>query len=466
MSDADRSLLDLIESRNISIGVLGLGYVGLPLSLKLVAGGFDVYGFDIDEERVTRLKRGDSYVDDVSDDVLEDGLGRGFKPSDDPDTIHNCEVYVVAVPTDVWNGAPDLSAVESASETIAEQSGPGETLVVMTSTVHPGATREVVEPIVKNDRLNGSTHVAMVPERLDPGSEWTLSDIPIVVGADTDTSLDIATKLFDTIVTDVHPVDSTATAELTKTLENTYRMVNIALVNELALLSENTEADFWQAIEAASTKPFGFQAFYPGPGVGGHCIPVDPQFLTWHARDAGTELSVVEGANKVNLDMPSEVTDRVLSLLEDHNIDRSTAKIVALGATYKANVADVRNSPALEVISGLSDEVDVTVVEPYLDSVNIPAVETVNSIENLPFNLTAADLTLLLVDHDRIDVESVSRRATLVFDTRNVVPTENSAKVVILGDPEMGIQTRPGNPVKSSAPSEENRSQQRPTTED
>lgn len=431
MSTTSDPLAKRIGRRDVTVGVIGLGYVGLPLSIAFTEAGFDVRGFDIDDHRVSRLRNNDSYVDDIDDERLQAALAEGFDPADDPHVVAGCDVYVLAVPTGMDERTPDMGAVEAAARTVAEQSGSKETLVVVSSTVYPGGTRGVVAPIVTHGRSpDDRTHFAMVPERINPGSGHEIGDIPLVVGANTDTARTAAGALFDAIVADTHPVGTTETAELTKTLENTYRMVNIALVNELVTLAEGLEADVWEAIDAAATKPFGFQPFRPGPGVGGHCIPVDPQFLTWRAEDLGTEVSFIDDAHEINERMPTFVADRFETLLEARGVAIEAASVVALGAAYKPNVGDTRNSPALRVIDELPAETAVTVVDPHTDPENA-ARTLVQSVDDV--DLDAADAVLLLVDHDAFDLDAIGDRASFVFDTRNAMPEDTEATVVTLG---------------------------------
>lgn len=431
MSTPPSTLDERLANTEATIGVIGLGYVGLPLSAAFTEAGFAVRGFDIDDHRVSRLHDADSYVDDLDDEILQTALTQGFQPRTDREAVSDCDVYVLAVPTGMDGGEPNMNAVKAAARTVADQSGTKETLVVVSSTVYPGATREVVAPIVKDGRPDDArTHFAMVPERINPGGEYDLEDIPLVIGANTDAARTTASTLFDTTVADTHPVWTTETAELTKTLENTYRMVNIALVNELVTLAEGLEADVWDAIEAAATKPFGFQPFRPGPGVGGHCIPVDPQFLTWRAGDLETDVSFIDDAHQINERMPAMVANRFETLLEARGVDIADATIVALGAAYKPNVGDTRNSPALRVIGEMPAATDVTVIDPHTDPENtvLELIDTTQSVD-----IEAADAVLLLVDHDAFDLQAIGDRAAFVFDTRNAIPDDVEATVVTLG---------------------------------
>ncbi|USZ67391.1 nucleotide sugar dehydrogenase [Halorussus salilacus] len=424
-------LLTRLEEREARVGVIGLGYVGLPLSLKFTGAGYDVAGFDIDADRVASLRNAESYVDDVTDERLAEALESGFTPDDDPSVVADCDAYVIAVPTGVSNGEPEMGAIRSATRTIAEQAGDRETLVVVSSTVYPGATNEEVAPLL-HERLDPDrTRVAMVPERLNPGGDYPIEEIPLIVGADDEIARSAACTMFESFVAETYPVDATTTAELAKTLENTYRMVNIALVNELTAFAEQFDADVWDAIAAASTKPFGFQAFYPGPGVGGHCIPIDPQFLTWRASELGTELSLVDEAQRINEWMPSVVVNRIERILDTRGIEPGRASIVTLGLAYKSDVGDTRRSPALEISKRLDDMGDVIAVDPYVNEVD-GDLAVAESTADVP--LEEADLVVLLVDHRDFDLHEITERASLLFDTRDAVSTEGSTEIVTLGD--------------------------------
>ncbi|QKY15586.1 nucleotide sugar dehydrogenase [Halorubrum sp. CBA1229] len=419
-----------LATRDAQVGVIGLGYVGLPLSLAFVEAGFDVRGFDINEERVDQLQAGASYVDDVTDADLKNGLTDGFTPDSNPDVVADCDVYIIAVPTGVADGEPAMGAVRAAAQTVSEQSGYRETLVVVSSTVYPGATQEVVKPIITDERPPALTQFAMVPERLNPGGDHEISEIPLVVGADDAPARTAASTLFGAI-TDTVPVAATETAELSKTLENTYRMVNIALVNQLVALTERLDADVWEAVDAAGSKPFGFQAFEPGPGVGGHCIPIDPQFLTWRANELGTELPFIDHAQQVNEEMPDRVVEGVITALKARGVTLTDASVLALGAAYKPNITDPRNSPAIEVVKSLRQQTNVTLVDPHVDSeeARIPLTNTVSDE-----TVQAADAVVLLVDHDAFNLTRLGNQASFVYDAKNAMPEDASATVVTLGE--------------------------------
>jgi len=428
-----------LKDRTATIAVIGLGYVGLPLSLAFTTAGFEVRGFDIDADRVSRLYAGDSYVDDVSDEALADGLNDGFVPAASATNVADCDAYIIAVPTGISDGEPAMGAVQAASRTVSEQAGEDEALVVVSSTVYPGATSDVVQPLVEQKRPNDSTLFAMVPERLNPGGSHPIDEIPLVVGADTKRARHAADTLFESITTTV-PVTATETAELSKTLENTYRMVNIALVNQLVALAERLDADVWEAIDAAGTKPFGFQAFEPGPGVGGHCIPIDPQFLTWRASELGTELPFIQHAHEVNDEMPQRVIDGVTTAIAARGIDVNRASILVLGAAYKPNVGDPRHAPAIDIIEALQQQMDVSVVDPHVDPAEAGVSITPRVTDEV---IESADAVVLLVDHDAFDLSRIGDCATLVYDTKNAMPASTDATVVTLGEAATPVSPDP-----------------------
>lgn len=426
----NQSLKARLDEQTATIGIIGLGYVGLPLSLAFTDAGFEVCGFDIDDNRVSQLQAGDSYVDDVSDAELMAGLDSTFTPASEATNVAGCDAYIIAVPTGITDGEPSMGAVRAAAQTIVEQAPNRETLVIVSSTVYPGATNEVVAPIVSADRPDGTTQFAMVPERLNPGGDRAIADIPLVIGADNTRAREAAATLFGSI-TETVPVERIETAELSKTLENTYRMVNIALVNQLVTLAERLDGDVWEAINAAGTKPFGFQMFDPGPGVGGHCIPIDPQFLTWRASELGTELPFIQHAHMVNERMPQRVADNVITALAARDINPNGASVIVFGAAYKPNIGDCRHSPAIKIVETLQQRLDVTVVDPHVYhrevGVTIEAEVTNEAI-------AAVDGVLILVDHDTFDFSRIGEHATLVYDSKNVMPKNTEATVVTLGE--------------------------------
>ncbi|GAA0668891.1 nucleotide sugar dehydrogenase [Natronoarchaeum mannanilyticum] len=427
---------DRIIRADATIAVVGLGYVGLPLACHFTEAGFGVVGFDIDLERVEQLRDGTSYVEDVDDDTVQQALDQGFEPTTYANALEEADAFLVAVPTGVEQSEPDMSAVRKATESVATNAPDREVLFACCSTVYPGATDEVIRSTLReNGREPGEdTHVAFTPERINPGGSYDFKDIPIIVGADTDEEREAAKTLFEAIVDDTVPVESTGAAEMAKVLENTYRMVNIALVNEVAQHAEEIGVDAWEAIEAAGTKPFGFQTFYPGPGVGGHCIPVDPQFLSWQGRRSGQQLNLVEQAHAINESMPNHVVDRVETALAGRGVSLESASVSILGITYKPNVGDTRNSPALSICELLDTRgANIDVVDPHVDEVRVneTTYEPADEIERDA--IADTDAVLLLVDHDAFDYD-VLNAAPVVFDGQDGLPDDLSTITVALGD--------------------------------
>lgn len=448
------SVRERIKKRTATVAVIGVGYVGLPLACHFTDAGFRVVGFDIDEERIDELRDGSSYIDDIDNETLESALEDGFDPTSDPEALSTADAFVVAVPTGIEGGEPDMRAVREASRSVAKHAPDREILYVCSSTVYPGVAEEIVRKELREGGRNPGedTLVAVVPERINPGGRYEFEDIPLIVGADSEHERTTAQKLFTAVTVGTVPVESTKAAEMAKTLENTYRMVNIALVNELACHAEEIGVDAWEVIEAAATKPFGFQAFYPGPGVGGHCIPVDPQFLTWLGRRHDEPLRLVEQANGINETMPAHVVNQVETGLEARGVSIENASIVVLGLTYKPNVADVRNAPSMAICENLhAKNATITAVDPYVDSITIDG-ETVEPTDEIDRETIAtADAVLLLVDHDGFEYDALEN-APFVFDAQNALPSDASMPVLRLGDGESLEDThlRPASSVTSS----------------
>ena len=403
--------------------VMGQGYVGLPLAVRAVEVGHTVVGYDPDAGRVKRLLAGESYVEDIPSEQLAACLDTGrYTPTVDTAALGGFDTAVITVPTPLREGVPDLSYIEDAARTLAEHLGPGAT-VILESTTYPGTTEELVAPILENGSglaAGGRFHLGYSPERIDPGNPtWTLVNTPKVVSGIDEASLTKVQGFYDTIVERTVPVSTTKEAELTKLLENTFRHVNIALVNELAMFASDLGIDVWEAIEAASTKPFGYMRFTPGPGVGGHCLPIDPSYLSWRVRRTlGQSFRFVELANDVNDHMPDYVVRRVTVLLNRHRKAVNGSRVLLLGLTYKKNTSDARESPALVVaerLLALGAEVraaDPHVLEDALDRRVVKVDATAEELEQ-------ADVVVLLTDHDTFDYGLIASHARAVLDTRN-----------------------------------------------
>jgi nucleotide sugar dehydrogenase len=418
-------LVARLEHRSARILVVGQGYVGLPVAMRAVEVGFPVAGLEASPARVEALRAARSYVADVTDVVLDAALRRGYLPSDDPSETGAFDVAVITVPTPLRDGAPDLSHVEAAAEGLARRLRTG-TLVVLESTTYPGTTDELVRPILERAsglRAGTEFFIGYSPERIDPGNpEFGFVNTPKVVSGIDDRSRRCVEAFYGALVDKVVPVGSTADAELVKLLENTFRHVNIALVNELAMFAADLDIDIWSAIDAASTKPFGYMRFTPGPGVGGHCLPIDPSYLSWRVRRRlGQTFRFVELANDVNEHMPDYVVTRVVTLLNRESQAVRGSRILVLGLSYKAGTSDWRESPSLAVVERLlALGAEVRACEPYVPEAGAPDLP-VPVVECTPDELSAADLVVLLVDHPDFPLDEIAETAHLVLDTKGVL---------------------------------------------
>jgi UDP-N-acetyl-D-glucosamine dehydrogenase len=429
-STADR-LHGLIESRQAKIGIMGLGYVGLPLARAFAEAGFTVYGFDTDPEKRRHLLAGRSYLKHIAAESLAPLVRSGhLVPQEGFARLGEADVVIICVPTPLGPArSPDLSYVEATARSIAQALRPGQ-LVVLESTTYPGTTEEVLQPLMEGRGfvIGREVFLAFSPEREDPGNpHFGTRDIPKVVGADDAASRRLAEAVYATVVPQVVPVTNARTAEAVKLTENIFRAVNIALVNELKTIYEALDIDIWEVIEAAKTKPFGFMAFYPGPGLGGHCIPIDPFYLSWKARTLDVEAAFIELAGEVNRAMPDRVVARLADALNDSaGKGLKGARVLLLGIAYKKNVDDMRESPALVLIERLEAKgAEVAFHDPHVAAIP-PTREHAElagrrSIALTAEALAAADAVLIATDHDEVDYALVARHARLVVDTRNAM---------------------------------------------
>ena len=403
--------------------VVGQGYVGLPLAMRAVEAGHDVVGYEVDESRVKRLEAAETYVEDVPSAELAAALATGrYLPTADREACAGFDVAVITVPTPLHEGAPDLSYIESAAKALAGHLRPGAT-VVLESTTYPGTTEELVAPLLEEGSglLAGTDfHLGYSPERIDPGNpQWNLANTPKVVSGIDEASLQAVQAFYDTVVERTVPVSGCKEAELTKLLENTFRHVNIALVNELAMFAGDLGIDVWEAIDAASTKPFGFLRFTPGPGVGGHCLPIDPSYLSWRVRRAlGQPFRFVELANDVNDHMPDYVVRRLVAALNRRRQCVNGSRILLLGLAYKRNTGDDRESPAVVVAERLLGMgAEVRVADPHVRQDHVHGA--VVRVEVTDEELSSADAVILLTDHDAFDLDAVRIHSRYVLDTRH-----------------------------------------------
>ncbi|WP_254840518.1 nucleotide sugar dehydrogenase [Natronomonas marina] len=411
-----------MTTQSTRVGVVGLGYVGLPLALAMHNAGYEVVGVDVDPDTVERLRGGESTVNDVSDAEVTDAVAEGLRFTTDYAELADVDGVSVCVPTPLRKtDTPDLSFVVDAAERLADVVPAGAT-VVLESTVYPGATKEVVgETLADNGaELGEDIHLAFSPERIDPGNEeYGPTEIPKVLGGVTEACGDRAEALYDPVFEEVVRVDSATEAELVKLLENTFRAVNIGLINELAQVAHELDVDIWNAIDAAETKPFGYMAFYPGPGLGGHCIPVDPFYLSWKANEHGIDTRFIELADTVNREMPDHVVRRVVERLNDRGVPLPEAEVLVVGAAYKPDVSDTRESPTVDIVDGLAEwHADVAYHDPHVPTLSV-GERTYESVPLTDDRLDSADCVVIVTDHSALDVERIVERASLVFDTRN-----------------------------------------------
>ena len=411
------ALEERIASESWTIGIIGLGYVGLPLAVAAINAGINAIGFDVNDAYVEMLKGGESPIEDVTDEQLRAALETGrLVVTSEQDLLADADVLVLCVPSPLGaHREPDMSYIEAAAATVTAVVTPG-TLVSLESTTYPGTTSDVIVPAVEAAglTLDEDVWVAFSPERVSPGDTMKTADIPKVVGGVTPDSTRLATMAYEQLVTNVHPVSTAAVAEMTKLLENTYRAINIAMANEMAQMAHELDVDIWEVIDAAATKPFGFQPFYPGPGVGGHCIPLDPQFLAWRAREIRFAPRFIDLAEQVNLQMPTYTANRVGEALNDRGIAVKGARVLGVGIAYKPNIADDRESASRDVLRILEGRGAAIVVhDPVVgdDRIRSNGMEPSNGMDEY-------DIAVVLTDHDEIDLTAIAERSRVVFDSR------------------------------------------------
>ena len=422
-------LLKKIEAKEARVGVIGLGYVGLPLVKTFLQKGFRVTGFDIDQRKVDMLNRGKSYIRHISAAELKDFLGRKkFKASSDFRGLRDVDAILICVPTPLdGHGSPDLSYVLNSTITVAEHIRKGQ-LVILESTTYPGTTDDEMLPILEAGGLRGGRDffLAFSPEREDPGNKnFSTATTPKVVGGLTPDCLRVAKALYDQIIVRTVPVSSTKAAESTKLLENIFRSVNIALVNELKMIFDRMGIDVWEVIRAASSKPFGFMPFYPGPGLGGHCIPIDPFYLTWKAKEVDYQTKFIELAGEINTFMPYYVREKTVAALNERGKSIKGAKVLVLGLAYKKDIDDSRESPSLKIISLFQKKgAKVSYNDPFIPKLTghreYPGMELA-SVPLTPALLRKCDAVVISTDHTSYDYNWIVKHSRLVVDTRNAI---------------------------------------------
>jgi len=425
MNDFSVILEERLKKKTAVIGVVGLGYVGLPLSVVVAASGFKVIGFDIQESRVLSVNRCESYIGDVSGEDLRAAVGSGrLEATADYSKIALCDVICIAVPTPLDRfQQPDVRYVVSSSMDIASHVKKG-AMIILESTTYPGTTEEVVAPIFKERGFSpgDDIFIAFSPERVDPGNtDYNTGNTPKVVGGLTKDCGELSGLFYRSVLkARVFIVSSPKVAEMEKILENTFRNINIGLMNEMSILCHRMGIDIWEVIEAASTKPYGFMPFYPGPGIGGHCIPIDPFYLTWKAREFDYHTRLIEISSEINNYMPEFVVERAMSILNKYQKPMKGSKILILGMAYKKGISDMRESPALKVIAGLLKKgAVISYNDPYVKDV-VLGDQKYESVDANAENLMRSDLVIIITDHAQYDPLFITEHAPAVFDTRNI----------------------------------------------
>lgn len=430
----EESFIEKIKTKKVKVGIIGLGYVGLPLALEFAESGFYITGFDVDEKKILILESENSYIKHIPSERISKAIKSDrFKVTTDFTKLKEVDAIIICVPTPLNKfREPDISFIEESSKVISQNFRIGQ-LVVLESSTYPGTTEEIIQPYLENPlnpelsnqklQVGVDFFLAFSPEREDPNNpDFTTKTIPKVVGGVTKSCLNIAKTLYDQVIVKTVPVSSPRAAEATKLLENIYRSVNIALVNELKMVFERMDIDIWEVIEAAKTKPFGFQAFYPGPGLGGHCIPIDPFYLTWKAREFDINTKFIELAGEINTLQPYYVVNRTIEALNNQNKSIKESKILILGAAYKKNVDDMRESPSLKLIELFMNKgAVVSYNDPFVPK--LPPTRhykfDMESIELTEENLKKFDALVISTDHDIYDYDFIYQNSNLIIDTRN-----------------------------------------------
>jgi len=428
-----QQLLIKIKNKTAILGVIGLGYVGLPLAVEKAKAGYKTIGFDIQEKKVHWVNEGNNYINDIEDSDLKEVVEKGLlQATNDFSFLKDIDTVCICVPTplDIYQ-QPDLSYVKNSIENIAKYLYPG-MLVVLESTTYPGTTDEIVKPILEKNsglKCGQDFFLAFSPERIDPGNPWyKVRNTPKIVGGITQDCTEVAVYLYEHILkSKIYPVSSSKIAEMEKIYENTFRYVNIALANEMAILCHKMGIDFWEVIEAAKTKSYGFMPFYPGPGVGGHCIPLDPFYLTWKAREYNYHTRLIELAGEINKSMPEYIIERVSQILSrKFGKSLNKAKVLLLGVAYKKDIDDLRQSPALEIIKKLEEEkVIISYYDPYITEFINNGKEYKSLKELTKEEIKEKDIIIITTDHSAIDYKIIVKNAKVIFDTKNVIIISN-----------------------------------------
>lgn len=440
MKNIKETLIKKIENHEIVVGVVGLGYVGLPLAVEKAKAGFKTIGFDVQQEKVDLVNQGHNYIGDVvDDDLVELVNAKQLSATSDFSFVKDVDFIAICVPTPLdSHQQPDISYVKDSTIAISKHLKPG-TMVVLESTTYPGTTEELIKPILEEG--SGLTcgedfYLGFSPERVDPGNkQFKTKNTPKVVGAIGKDATEVIAKMYrEVLVGDVHEVSSPAVAEMEKILENTYRNINIGLVNELAILCDRMNISLWEVVDAAKTKPYGFQAFYPGPGLGGHCIPLDPYYLTWKAREFGFHTSMIEASMMINDKMPEYCVDRAAKVLNRAKKALNGSKVLVLGVAYKADIDDYRESPAIDVIEILQREgADVDFFDPYIPKFRAHGKEYIGIADISPEAIASYDIVFVAAAHTNVDYDMIEQNAQAIFDSKNAMKdVKNRDKIEVL----------------------------------
>ena len=431
------ALMDRISDRTAVYGVVGLGYVGLPLAVEMAKEGFAVVGFEVSQEKADLVNAGTSYIPDVPSTEVAELVAAGLlQATTDFSRAAECDVLAIAVPTPLNKMMePDVTFMVSATENIAPYITP-DTLVTLESTTYPGTTEEIVQPILERGdlKVGKNLYLAFSPERVDPGNPvYQTKNTPKVVGGVTPECTEVAAAFYGSFLEKIVPVSSTRVAEMTKLLENIFRCVNIALVNELAMLGERMGISMWEVVDAAKTKPFGFMPFYPGPGLGGHCIPIDPFYLAWKAKEFDFQTEFIELAGKVNNNMPYYTVQRLMGALNEQRKPLAGSRVLVLGVAYKSDIDDMRESPAIKVIDLLQDaHAEVVYHDPYVPHYRDHDGNSLPFVELTAETLAATDAVIIVTGHRNVDYDLVVANAPLVFDARNVLAGRHAHNIYTL----------------------------------
>ena len=440
MKNIKETLIKKIENHEIVVGVVGLGYVGLPLAVEKAKAGFKTIGFDVQQEKVDLVNQGHNYIGDVvDDDLVELVNAKQLSATSDFSFVKDVDFIAICVPTPLdSHQQPDISYVKDSTIAISKHLKPG-TMVVLESTTYPGTTEELIKPILEEGsglKCGEDFYLGFSPERVDPGNkQFKTKNTPKVVGAIGKDATEVIAKMYrEVLVGDVHEVSSPAVAEMEKILENTYRNINIGLVNELAILCDRMNISLWEVVDAAKTKPYGFQAFYPGPGLGGHCIPLDPYYLTWKAREYGFHTSMIEASMMINDKMPEYCVDRAAKVLNRVKKALNGSKVLVLGVAYKADIDDYRESPAIDVIEILQREgANVDFFDPYIPKFRAHGKEYVGIADISPEAIASYDIVFVAAAHTNVDYDMIEQNAKAIFDSKNAMKeVKNRDKIEVL----------------------------------